>query len=176
MKQLILLFAMVGLFSTYSVQAQNRAASPAAKLEQKVGLTDVTIEYSRPSVKDRTIFADDGLVPFGKVWRTGANAATKITFSDDVKIAGNALEAGTYVILTIPRADEWDVHFHKYAEAMWRPYAEKTPALAIKATPEKLDGVNIESFLITVSNLRDYSASLVIAWENTRVSVPFEVN
>ena len=87
------------LCATSFAQIKTPAASPSAKLMQTVGLTDVEIEYSRPSAKGRTIFAADGLVPFGKVWRTGANAISKITFSDDVMVEGNKVPAGSYGIL-----------------------------------------------------------------------------
>ena len=93
MKKLFTAFCLLALFSLPSTYAQIKtpAPSPMAKIEQMVGLTEVTIEYSRPGKKDRTIFAADGLVPYGEMWRTGANASTKIEFSDDVKIAGEDL-------------------------------------------------------------------------------------
>ena len=174
MKKMFLLIAAFSMLTFYTAEGQQRAASPAAKVEQKVGLTDVTLEYSRPGVKDRTIFAADGLVPFGKVWRTGANAASKVTFSDDVKLAGQDLAAGSYAILTIPNKDSWDVHFHTYDGGRWSPYADKTPALAIKATPAMMD-ISVESFMIGITDLRDYSATLFIAWENTLVPIALEV-
>lgn len=165
----------ISLFSIGNMNAQeNRAPSPSAKLVQKVGLTDVTIEYSRPGVKDRSIFAADGLVPFGKKWRTGANSATKITFSDAVKIDGNDVAAGSYAIITTPDKDSWAIHFFPYESTRWSSYSNAEPMLTIKAMPKMLAN-NVESFLITVDNLRDYSASIVMQWEKTMVSFPITV-
>lgn len=165
----------ISLFSIGSLSAQgDRAPSPSAKLVQKVGLTDVTIEYSRPGVKGRTIFADDGLVPFGKKWRTGANSATKITFSDAVTIGGKELAAGSYAILTTPGAKSWDIHFFPYDGSRWTPYSSAEPILTIQAMPKMLPN-NVESFLITVDNLKDYSADIILRWEKTVVSFPITV-
>lgn len=92
-------------------QVKTPAPSPAAKITQTVGLTEVTIEYNRPSMKGRTIFGD--LVPYDANWRTGANASTKITFSDDVEINGKSLKAGTYALFTTPTKQDWQVVFYK---------------------------------------------------------------
>ena len=176
MLKTILSFLTLALFCATTMQAQgNRAASPAAKLEQKVGLTDVTIEYSRPGVKDRVIFADDGLVPFGKLWRTGANAATKITISDAITIGDGELAAGSYAILTKPGAETWDVNFYPYEASRWSGYRDAEPAVTVRATPTAAAN-KIESFIITIDNLRDNSATLIMAWDKTVVGVPFGVN
>lgn len=175
MKKFVLLLSVLMLFSAGSLTAQEeRAPSPTAKLTQKVGLTDVTIEYSRPSMKGRTIFAEDGLVPFGKIWRTGANYATKVTFSGPVTIGDTELEAGSYAILTKPGKDTWAVHFYPFKANGWGSYREATPAVAVEATPTMGSEV-VESFLITIDELRDYSASLVMMWDKTSVAVPFKV-
>src|SRR5687767_4148735 len=87
------------------------APSPLQTVKQAFALSDISIEYSRPSAKGRVIYGD--LVPFGKLWRTGANAATKITFGEDVKVEGNAIPAGTYALYTIPNKDSWEIIFYK---------------------------------------------------------------
>jgi len=175
MKKLLLPLIVFLVFSTVNmVSAQSRAASPACKIEQKVGLTDVTLEYSRPSKKDRTIFGETGLVPFGQLWRTGANSATKITFSDDVKVEEQDLGAGSYAILTIPSADEWTVNFYKYEASGWTSYREKTPDLSVKVTPVAMEET-VETFLIGIGSLRDYSAVLQFIWESTYVPVNLTV-
>ena len=112
MKKLLLITLAFTMSYMINAQVQTPAPSPFSKIEQKVGLTDVTIEYSRPGVKGRVIFGD--LVPFGKVWRTGANANTKITFSNDVTVDGQTLKAGTYAIYTKPQAENWEVMFLKW--------------------------------------------------------------
>lgn len=169
-----LLITILSCAMVMTLVAQNRAASPTATFNQKVGLTDISVTYSRPSVKDRTIFADDGLVPFGKIWRTGANSASKITFSDDVEINGTPLPKGSYAILTIPTADAWTVNFYPYDQSRWSSYTEATPAASVQASPSTMD-TKVESFLIAIDHLSDYGAHLVIAWDHTSVSLPFKV-
>ncbi|MEM6378059.1 MAG: DUF2911 domain-containing protein [Bacteroidota bacterium] len=174
MKKFVLLLSTLLLFTAGSLTAQDRAPSPAATVSQKVGLTDVTIEYSRPSMKDRTIFAKDGLVPFGKIWRTGANGATKITFSGPVTIGDTELEAGSYAILTKPGKDSWAVHFYPFKANSWGSYRDAKPVAMAEAKPS-MGSNSVESFLITIDNLRDYSAHLVMMWDKTKVEVPFKV-
>ena len=176
MKNLVLLLA---LFITFGLNAQinTPAPSPSCTFKQKVGLTDITLEYSRPGVKDRTIFAADGLVPYGKLWRTGANRVTKITFGDDVKIDGKDVKAGTYAILTAPGAETWDVHFYAHESNSWSSYKDKTPDVAVKVTPYILpEGVHIETFLIDIANVKDGSAHLEFCWSNVIAAVPFSVD
>ena len=110
MKKIMLLVAIFATSLITYAQIQTPAPSPFTKVEQTVGLTDVTLEYSRPNMRGRTIFGD--LVPHGEVWRTGANQRTKITFSDDVVIAGQTLKAGTYAIFTKPSEKSWEVYFY----------------------------------------------------------------
>ena len=143
--------------------------SPASTLKQRVGLTDIEIAYSRPSMKGRAIFGS--LIPYGEVWRTGANTATKITFSTAVKFGGADISAGTYELFTIPGADEWTVIIHKNM-SQWGAYKydAKNDVARVKATPVKLSAP-VETFSIGLGELRDQSATLNLAWENTRVPV-----
>lgn len=164
-KFLVLSFAL--MVCTF-VQAQDKAPSPKATSTQIVGLTEVSLEYSRPGVKGRKIYAADGLVPFGSEWRTGANSATKISFSDDVTIQGQALKAGSYAITTVPGASKWTVHFHEYGEARWSNYKGKTPALAVTTAPVTMSET-VESFMIVIDGLKDDGAEIGILWENTYV-------
>jgi len=166
----ILFIALLFTGFTMNGQIETPSASPSCKVEQSVGLTTINIEYSRPSVKDRTIFAADGLVPYGKVWRTGANQATKISFSTDVMINGNKVSAGSYAVLSKPSATNWDVHFYTYDKSSFSSYLEKEPVLVAKATP-KMAKMSQESFSISVENLRDDSADLVFAWAKTRAAL-----
>ncbi len=176
MKKFFFLLLAISLVSVPEALTQNRAPSPASTVTQKVGLTDVTIEYSRPGKKERTIFAADGLVPFGTLWRTGANAATKITFSDAVKVEGADLAAGSYAILTLPGETTWKVHFYPYESTRWSDYREKKPAAAVTVNSAKMEGISLETFTIDVGNLRDYSATIVFAWDNVYVPVNLTVN
>ncbi len=177
MKKLVLvLVAIMSVCSSVELQAQLQtpAPSPMAKLTQMVGLTEVTIEYSRPGVKGREIFAENGLVPYDKVWRTGANAATRFSFSEDVTLGGEALEAGEYAVLTKPGAEQWEVMLFPYESSNWGSYVDKDPAAKFMAEPQAMD-VMVESFLIDLNNLRSGSANIIMAWANTMVPIPLEV-
>lgn len=173
-KNLFMLLAVVGITSTINAQIKTPQPSPASKMEQVVGLTDVTVEYSRPAMKGRTIFGD--LVPYGEVWRTGANANTKITFSDDVTIDGKELKKGTYAIYTIPNATSWEVIFYNDATNWGNPakWDESKVALKITSAVQTLP-MKIESFTIMLNNIINDSAELGILWENSYVGVKFEV-
>jgi len=149
------------------------APSPACTLKQHVGLTDIEIVYSRPGVKGRPIFG--GLVPYGQVWRTGANNATKITFSTPVKLNGAEIPAGTYALFTIPGETEWTIIINKGA-TQWGAfqYNETNDLVRVKATPLKL-AEPVETFTIEINDIRDESATLNLTWEKTRVPVKLEV-
>lgn len=157
-------------------QVQAPASSPFAKHEQQVGLTNVTLEYSRPSAKGRTIFAEDGLVPYGKIWRTGANSATKITFGDDVKVGGKELKAGSYAVLTIPNAKSWDVMFYPYETGNWGSYVEMEPAATVKAEVTKMTPVYVETFDFFLDDLTANGASIGFVWADTYAGLQLEVN
>ncbi len=145
--------------------------SPFASVMQRVGLTDVTLEYSRPGVKDRTIFG--GLEAYGEVWRTGANSATKITLSTDATIGGAALEAGTYSILSIPGESEWKIMFNSDLNVQEGSYDEEKNIAVI--TVKSDDCENRESLLFYFDQVKNASAVLVFEWEKTRLSIPVEV-
>jgi Protein of unknown function (DUF2911) len=150
------------------------AASPKSTLQQRVGLTDIEIVYARPSVKGRTIFG--GLEAYGKVWRTGANNATKLSFSTPVKLNGTDIPAGTYELFTIPGETEWTVIIHKDS-SQWGAYKydEKNDIARFKATPVKLTEV-VETFTIDVNDIRNESATLNLRWERTRVPIKLQVD
>ncbi|MBC7365764.1 MAG: DUF2911 domain-containing protein [Undibacterium sp.] len=150
------------------------APSPAATVKQRVGITDIEINYARPGAKGRAVFG--GLVPYGKVWRTGANTATKIKFSTAVNFGGTAIPAGTYELFSIPGEKEWTVIVHKDS-SQWGAYAydSKNDIARITAKTVSL-ATPIESLTIDLNDFRDESASLSIAWEKTRVSVKLTVD
>jgi Protein of unknown function (DUF2911) len=149
------------------------AASPACTLKQRVGLTDIEIVYSRPGVKNRTIFG--GIVPYGQVWRTGANGATKVTFSTSVKLNGTEIAAGTYALFTIPGEDEWTIIINKGA-AQWGAfqYDEKADVARFKVTPMQL-AEQIETFTIEFNLIRDESAVVNLVWDHTVVPIKLEI-
>lgn len=173
----VTLFLFV-VFIAISIQAQinTPAPSPSSKLMQTVGLTDVTVEYSRPSMRGRTIFGD--LVPYDKLWRTGANGYTLITFNKDVKIAGQDVKAGTYSIFTKPSATSWEVFFYTDTQGGGTPSDWDDSKIIAKTTAQVYpmpEGMPVETFTITIDDLTSSSANLGILWENVYVAVPFEV-
>lgn len=149
-------------------------ASQHATVTQRVGLTDISVDYSRPNVRGREIFG--GLVPYDKVWRTGANDATRIKFSDAVKIEGKDLPAGEYAFFTIPGQQQWTVIFSTKVKT-WGAYDYKqdTDALRVEVKPTALSSA-VESFTIGFDDLKDDSAVLALEWDKTRVPVTVQTN
>jgi hypothetical protein len=174
MKKIVLFaFAMFGAFSMQA-QIQSPQPSPFSAVMQRVGLTDVNLEYSRPSMRGRTIMGN--LVPYDKIWRTGANARTKISFSTDVMIGGKNVAAGTYAIFTKPGISAWDVYFYAEPQGNGTPqeWDESKVAAHFKAEPMAME-MPVETFTITFDDLNNNGATLGMLWENTYVGVPFTV-
>ena len=148
------------------------APSPLSIVKQRVGFTDIEIEYSRPGVKGRQVFGD--LEPYGVVWRTGANSATKITFSTSVKFGGVEVPAGSYALFTIPDEGEWTIILNKVT-GQWGSYTydEKNDIARVKTSPVTI-AESVETFLIDINNIRDDSATLDLIWQNTFVPVPLQ--
>lgn len=161
-------------FSGFAQQIQMPQASPSAKVSQRVGLTDVTLDYSRPSTKGRKIFGE--LVPYGQVWRTGANNATVISFSTDVFVAGKDVPAGSYALYSIPGKSEWELVLSKNTQ-LWGAigYDAKDDFLRFKV-PAGKTSKKYETFEISFNNLTDNSADVSLKWENTRVDFKISSN
>lgn len=155
-------------------QVKTPAASPFSKVEQSVGMTDVSIEYSRPSAKDRTIFGD--LVPYGKKWRTGANRATKIKFSTAVNVGGVDIDAGQYALYSMPGESSWDIFFYTDTSGGGVPsdWDDSKVAANFSVKPNK-SSMMVETMLINVNNLRADGGTIDLCWENTVVSIPLSV-
>jgi hypothetical protein len=163
-----------GLFAQ-APQLEFPAASPAATFKQRVGITDISVEYSRPSMKGRTIFG--GLVPYGEVWRTGANSATKITFSTPVKFGGADVAAGTYALFSIPGKDEWTVILNNVT-GQWGSYAYNADNDVARVTVKPTTQPNaVETFSIGMSDLSSGNGvTLYLLWEKTRAAVKIETD
>lgn len=174
MKKLVIALALMIASITIEAQVKTPQPSPKASLEQTVGLTDVSVEYSRPSAKGRKIFGD--LVPFDKMWRTGANANSTVSFSDDVIINGATLKKGKYAIFVTPKADSWDVVFYTDTDNWGTPeqWSETKVALKTSVKTETLNR-NVESFTININNLDNNFGHLEMSWEKTLVAIKFEV-
>jgi len=176
---LTILLAVLCFVAT--AQVQTPSASPSASVSTVVGLTDVKIDYSRPSAKGRKIFGEgaDFLTPYGSIWRTGANSGTKITFGDDVKVEGIAVPKGEYLIFTWPGATEWTVSIYKDIKLGGNTdgYDKAQEAANFKVKSEKL-AEKVETFTINITDISGDSktAKVQLAWENTSVKFSIGVD
>ena len=167
---MILLICSIFALTSDAQQLKLPAPSPLQTIDQSFALSSIKIEYSRPSAKGRTIYGD--LVPYGKIWRTGANASTKITFGEDVKVEGNPLAAGSYALYSIPNKDNWEIMFYKdlTLEGDVANYKPEKEALRISVKPTTLAN-KVETFTIIIADMTQNSANLELAWETTRVAL-----
>ncbi|HLP12798.1 MAG TPA: DUF2911 domain-containing protein [Flavobacteriales bacterium] len=163
------LAALVGFSINSNAQLKTPAPSPLATVKQAFALADITIEYSRPSMKGREIFGK--LVPFDALWRTGANASTKITFGEDIMLEGNSVPAGTYALYTIPGKTEWTIVLNKNL-ANWGidGYKQEEDLLRFKVKPSA-NPLKVETFTIEINSITPTSATIDLVWEQTRVSM-----
>ena len=172
----IFTFVVFLSFNMIIAQLEIPAASPKSKLVQTVGLTEITIEYSRPSIKNRNIFGS--LVPYDKIWRTGADESTKISFSDDVLINSATLNAGKYSLYTIPNKNYWDIIFYRDID-VWgvpRNWDEEKVVLKTRVDSYNLpESINAETLQIFFDFLTNDSAVMAIIWDNTYVPVRITV-
>lgn len=174
MKKIVITGALLLTFMLGSAQIRTPQLSPKAVIEQAVGLTDVKIEYSRPSAKGRAVYGE--LVPFGRMWRTGANANTTVTFSTDVVIGGKTVPAGKYALFTQPKADSWDIILYTDTNNWGLPEKWDDSKVAVKTSvkPEFLSR-NVETLTIGMNNLDSDYGYLEIAWEKTMAAVKVEL-
>jgi hypothetical protein len=173
-KILFTAIAIAGISLLGNAQVKMPAPSPTQTVKQDFGIGTITLIYSRPATKDRKIFGD--LVPFNKLWRTGANAATRIAFSEPVEIGGKKIDTGTYVLYTIPGVDNWEVIVNKGLEN-WGidGYKEAEDVVRFKIEPKKMKK-KLESFTMEFSDIKPETCSLNIMWEKTAISIPMVAN
>ena len=149
-------------------------ASPLAKMEQKVGLTDIKIEYSRPSKNGRTIFGD--VVPYNEIWRTGANENTKITTTDPLIFGTDTLKPGTYALFVKPTEKQWEIYFYTEITNWGVPSTWSESKISIKQIKAVTTlQETIETFTISMDDLENETATLNFAWDKVKVSVPFQL-
>jgi Protein of unknown function (DUF2911) len=171
LKFFVIFLILLGTSQVNAQQFRTPRPSPNATVIQTIGVTDITIDYSSPSVKERKIWGD--LVPYDKIWRTGANEVTSITFSDPVKVNGNNLAAGTYGVHAIPREKEWDVIFSGDTKVNDPSnFDEKKEVLRIKVKPDQNSFT--ERMIFTFSDMTDNSATVNLLWEKIKVSFKVE--
>jgi hypothetical protein len=174
MKKLIIALAIILAPFASEAQVKTPQSSPKAYIKQTVGLTDVEVTYSRPGARGRAVFGN--LVPFGKLWRTGANENTIINFSDDVVIDGKTLKKGKYAIYTIPKIESWEIIFYLSTDNWGLPENWNDAYVALRTTvKENALPIPVETFTIGINGLDPNFAFLEIAWENSHVALKFEV-
>lgn len=178
MKKTLLIVAMALMLMVSEAQIKTPAASPAGSVSSTIGLTSVTIDYSRPRLRGRKIFGDkDVMYPHGTIWRTGANNGTKISFSDDVKVENISVPKGEYLIFTWPGATEWTVSLYKDLSlgGNTAEYDASQEAAKFKVKTKKLAD-KVETFTISIDDIAvdNKSGKVTLAWENT--AVPFTVS
>ncbi len=176
MKKTLLLAAMICSLGSFA-QVRMPAPSPTQTISQAFGLGSIQLTYSRPSIKGRSLFKDNSdLAPLGKLWRTGANAATRISFTEKVMIGGKLLDTGAYIIYTKPGKDYWEVMFNKgLNNGSTNDYKESEDAAVAKVKAEK-NGTETETFTMQFANVMAESCELQLLWGNTLVRVPMSVN
>lgn len=160
----------LGAPSAFAQQIKMPAPSPTQTLKQAFGLGEISVEYSRPLARGRVIFGD--VVPYGQVWRTGANAATKVTFTEDVMVEGKSVKAGTYALYTIPGADSWSVMLYKDLNLGGNvaDYKQDNEVVRVSVKPQAA-GRTVQSFTIGVDEVAGSTATLQLMWEKTVVPV-----
>jgi hypothetical protein len=163
------LVLLISSQATFAQELNTPAPSPKGTVSQIVGLTEVSITYHRPGVKGRVIFGD--LVPYGELWRTGANNSTTIKFDDEVKLEGKAVPAGEYALFTIPQKDEWTVIISKSIGWGTGEYKEEQDVVRFTVPARKL-AQPVERLTIEIADMTNTSANIVIKWERTAVTVP----
>ncbi len=180
MKKFNFSFAVIAFLMLFSVnifgQISTPRSSPACKVTQTVGLVDVTVDYFRPNLKGRKAFGD--VVPYGAMWRTGANSGTTVTFGDEVMIGNNKVPKGTYIVFTIPQEKEWTVIFNKNTKLQGNDpegykIEEDVARINVKVLPTM---PMVESFTIGINNVKATGATIDFTWENVIISVPFTVD
>lgn len=168
----ILLLSAIFCYSFISAQIKSPQPSPTATITQKVGVSNISVEYSRPGAKEREIFG--GLVSYGKMWRTGANKATKITFNENCVFGGAKVKKGSYSLFTIPGEKEWTVVLNKNTE-LWGvgEYDEKNQVCSIVSKAIETKGFT-ESFTIDFGTFQSFSAIMSLKWANTKIDIKIE--
>lgn len=171
---LIAAFMAVAVNAGFAQNLRVPTLSPITEITQEAALTEVKLSYSRPSAKGRKVFG--GLVPFNEIWRTGANASTKLTFTEDVEIAGNRLKAGTYALYTIPGEKEWTMIIHsnlRHRSLAGDVYKQEEDVFRFKATPRQMTDF-VETFTMGFGDITTDTVSLFLTWENTEVKFPIK--
>ncbi len=175
MKKNLTAFILAGIFFTRAMaQVDLPSTSPSQTVKQFFGMGNIELIYSRPNIKNRTVFGD--LVPYGKLWRTGANGATRLTFSIPVEIGGRKIDTGSYVLYTIPAEDNWEIILNKgINNSGANGYKESEDIVHFTVPPVKTSD-KTETFTMQFANIKPESCDLELLWEKRKVSIPITTN
>ncbi|MDN3606542.1 DUF2911 domain-containing protein [Kaistella yonginensis] len=175
MKKILLSLILVGTLTLANAQVKAPQPSPSATVKQTIGLSEVTVEYSRPSAKNRKVFGN--LVPMNQVWRTGANGSSDITFANETLFGGVKVPAGKYALYSIPSQNDWELILYKDTEQWGAPKELKEDLVVakVKVKTEK-NPMFQETFQIGFQDLKNDKANLILTWENTLVKVPIFID
>jgi hypothetical protein len=178
MKKVLLPLIAVMVCSFLQAQVQLPQLSPTASVEQNFGVGKITLVYSRPSIKGRTLFAENSdLAPLGKLWRTGANAATRLTFTDKVNFGGKDIDTGSYALYTIPGKNEWEIILNKgINNGGTTGYKESEDVVRFKVPAENSTDLDVETFTMEFLNIKPETCDLSLIWGNTMVVIPIKTN
>lgn len=173
MKKLIFSLALAVSVHAFAQQYNIPAVSPRQTVEQQFSVTKISIEYGRPAVKGRKIFGE--LVPFGQVWRAGANEATRITFGQEVLFGGQKVKKGTYALYVVPQEKEWKIILNRGVNN-WGAYTyDAKDDVASTTVPVKMMNEKMERFTINFEDITDEKLNLVLEWDKARADVPVEI-
>ena len=176
MRYPILLCSILLTLTSLEAQIEHPRISPLAVVEQHIGLSKITVVYSRPGVRGRKIVGE--LVPYGRIWRVGANESTKFTNESSLIIMGNLLPPGTYALYAFPKEDIWEIVFHSNT-SHWgdgrKNYNPKEDIFRIEVIPERLAELQ-ENFLISFDRIDHNGMEMIWQWEHTRITIPIEVD
>ena len=173
MKKIVTIAILLSFYGAGFTQIRTPAPSPTQTIKQDFGLSSIEVTYSRPGVKDRKIFGD--LVPYGEMWRTGANAATRIKFADDVTIGGQKVKAGEYALYTIPGENDWEIILNKNVTGGVSDYKKDNDATRFKVKSTQLPA-SVETFTINFQNVKPSTTDLTLQWDKTKVAIPISTD
>ncbi|MDO5510078.1 MAG: DUF2911 domain-containing protein [Weeksellaceae bacterium] len=175
MQKSLLLILAVFISGITTAQVKAPQPSPAASITQTIGLGEITVEYSRPSARERKVFGN--LVPYDQIWRTGANAATVISFSKEMNFGGETVPAGKYALYSVPSKNAWEILLYSETGNWGVPQNldESKVVVRCKVQPQNLSPA-VETFKIGFDQLRNESANLELSWENTLISIPVTID
>lgn len=172
MKKIAIAAILMASFGA-NAQIKTPALSPLAKVEQTVGLTNIAVEYSRPSKRNRPVFTE--VVPYGEIWRAGANKNSILTNDESMVFGKDTLKAGSYAIFVKPEATTWTVYFYKNTENWGTPEKWDDKLVAVKVSAPVQAGNTVETFTIGFDKVEIDGASIVFSWDKVLVAVPFKV-